>query len=151
MHGGKSIQLLQEYQPQRNEKNTIMSLDGTKITNFIMAINPCSYKFNNGDSGRTHYGMISQDIEDEMNALGMTSQDFAGFIKSPKTKEVMTKDAEGNEIRTDEVIENEYVYGLRYEEFISPLIKTVQCIKIEKDAEIIYLQQQINDLKAKIG
>jgi len=53
-----------------------------------------------------------------MTVLGMTSLDFAGFIKSP------------NE-------DGSYNYGLRYEEFIAPLIKTVQglltrCSALEK-------------------
>ncbi|MFR8874751.1 MAG: hypothetical protein ACLVHV_15755 [Oscillospiraceae bacterium] len=38
-------------------------------------------------SGRTHWGLISQDIEELLPQLGMTSMDFAGFIKSPKTED----------------------------------------------------------------
>lgn len=53
-------------------------------SSFILALNPVSYKLNDGTSGRTHYGLIYQDVETILNALGMTSLDFAGFIKSPK-------------------------------------------------------------------
>jgi hypothetical protein len=109
----------------RTEKNTIEPLDTAKTLAFITALNPVSYKYNNGTSGRLHYGMISQDVEDEMAALGMTSLDFAGFIKSPKT------DDAGNDISA----ESGYLYGLRYEEFIAPLIKAVQ-----------YLNSKINAL-----
>jgi hypothetical protein len=91
----------------RTQKNTIKELDNAKALDFILALNPVSYKYNAGTSGRTHYGMVAQDVEDEMTALGMTSLDFAGFIKTPTE-------------------EGGYIYGLRYEEFISPLIKTVQ-------------------------
>jgi hypothetical protein len=100
----------------KNEKNTIAPLNADKATKFISALNPVSYKYNSGTSDRLHYGMIAQDVEDEMTALGMTSADFAGFIKSPKT------DEDGNNISA----ESGYIYGLRYEEFIAPLIKTVQ-------------------------
>jgi hypothetical protein len=91
----------------RNQKNNIKELDETKAVDFVMALNPVTYKFNTGKSGRTHYGMIAQDVENEMTALCMTSLDFAGFVKTPMD-------------------EGGYIYGLRYEEFIAPLIKTVQ-------------------------
>jgi hypothetical protein len=103
----------------RTEKNTIAALNETKAVAFVMALNPVSYKYNSGTSGRTHYGMISQEVEDTLTALGMTSLDFAGFIKSP--------DDNGG-----------YLYGLRYEEFISPLIKTVQ-----------YLTNRVNQLEGR--
>lgn len=111
----------------KNDKNTINPLTDVQSKDFIMALNPVSYKFNAGSSGRIHYGMISQDVEETLSSLGMSSFDFAGLIKSPKTNQDGT------------VIEGEYVYGLRYEEFIAPLIKTVQL-----------LQQEIDELKRKI-
>lgn len=134
-----------------NEKNTIVPLDTVKATNLIMGIETKTYKMNAGTSDRIHWGIVSQDIEALMVKLGMSSQDFAGFIKSPKMQDVITKDDKGNDIHTDMVIPNEFTYGLRYEELIAPIIKIVQCIKIEKDAEIAYLQKQIDDLKLRIG
>ena len=67
----------------RNAKHDITDLDPEKITAFIMGLKPSSYVFNDADSGRTHWGLISQDIEELFPQLGMTSMDFAGFIKSP--------------------------------------------------------------------
>lgn len=101
----------------RNEKNTINELDETLAAEFIMGLKPVSFKYNNGTSGRTHTGLISQDIEELLNDLGLDSSDFAGFIKSPKTE---TQNTEMTET------ENEFTYGLRYEEFISPIIKVIQ-------------------------
>ena len=69
--------------------------------------------------------------------------DFAGFIKSPKTETVM--DEEGAVIE-EKVIENEYLYGLRYEEFIAPLIKTVQLQQKEIDA----LNERLSKLEGGI-
>ncbi len=118
----------------RNDKNAIEPLDTDKATAFILALNPVSYKYNDGTSGRTHYGMIAQDVEDEMTALGMTSLDFAGFIKS-------TSDTGG------------YIYGLRYEEFISPLIKTVQYLYKQNQANgniISMLEARLNAMQAQI-
>ena len=47
------------------------------------ALRPASYKFIDGTSGRTHMGMIAQDIESTLNELGISTLDFAAFIKSP--------------------------------------------------------------------
>jgi hypothetical protein len=110
----------------RNEKNTIASLGTDAATVFISALNPVSFKYNNGTSGRTHYGMIAQDVESAMTALGMSSLDFAGLIKSPKVTDEYGTDADGNPTLTETSVDGEYLYGLRYEEFIAPLIKTVQ-------------------------
>lgn len=79
--------------------------------NFVKRIAPKSFTFTDGESGRTHIGFIAQEVEEAMEECGLTSLDFAGFIKSP----VYALDAEGKE--TDEVID--YAYGLRYTEFIA--------------------------------
>ena len=84
---------------------------------FFDLLTPCSYKLIDGTSGRTHLGMISQEVEEALNTCGISSVDFAGFIKSPKM------DDENN------VIEGEYDYALRYGEFIPLLIWQVQKLK----------------------
>lgn len=105
----------------RNEKKYIKPLKKS-VKDFVMALNPVSYQFKNGESGRTHYGLIAQDVEETMKELGMTDLDFAGFCKDKKENS------------------DDYIYGLRYEEFIAPLIKMIQ------------LQQaEIEELKRKVG
>lgn len=126
----------------RNEKNTIEQIPTEKAHNLIMGLKPSTYKMNNGTSGRTHWGMISQDIEELLNALGMTSLDFAGFIKSPKVKIEESVDENGKWHRTETVIEGEYDYSLRYDEFIAPLIKVVQ----EQEKRIEALENKISAL-----
>ena len=91
--------------------------DLVSYNRFFDLLMPCSYKLIDGTSGRTHLGMISQEVEEALNTCGISSMDFAGFIKSPKT------DDEGN------VIEGEYDYALRYGEFIPLLIWQVQKLK----------------------
>ena len=88
---------------------------------FINSLRPVSYKFKDYDAQsfpdidgnthtvhntfvRTHYGLISQEVETVMTNAGLTSNDFAGFIRNEATD----------------------FYGLRYEEFISPMIKAIQ-------------------------
>lgn len=136
----------------RKEKKDIEPLDESART-FIMALNPVSYKFKNGNSNRTHYGMIAQDVEDEMEALGMTALDFAGFCKDQKrdVRKVPTpyKDANGNTVFNDMQVDvpGEYTYALRYEEFIAPVIKTEQL----QQEDINSLKEEVNLLKEEIA
>lgn len=73
------------------------------------ALKPCSFQYDNGRSGRTHLGLISQDVEEALEAAGLTSLDFAGFVKSP-----------------DEEAEGGYIYSLRYEEFVALCVREIQ-------------------------
>ena len=92
-----------------------------------MGLKPVSYKFINGTSNRTHRGLIAQEVESLIEEIGLDTKDFAGLIKTPR------EDSDGNVI-------DDYVYGLRYEEFIAPLIKMCQS-----------LQNEVDDLKARLG
>lgn len=84
---------------------------------FFDTLRPASFRFVDGQSGRTHLGMVSQDIEEELEATGLTDMDFAGFIRSPR------RDKKGNEI------EGELDYMLRYEEFIPLCVDQIQKLK----------------------
>lgn len=133
----------------RNEKNSIVELSQKKSEVLIYGLKPKTYMMNSGNSGRTHWGMISQDIEDLLEELGWTSLDFAGFIKSPKMTEEEIDEKTGKIIKKSEVIEGEYNYSLRYDEFIAPIIKVVQAQHEEIEAmeqRISLLEQQIQDL-----
>lgn len=141
------------------KKHDIKPIDEVTVCKFVRGILPKTYKFNDGTSGRTHYGMISQDIEQLLDNLGMTSLDFAGFIKSPRTKEIeeVVLDEEGKPVLDEngneetkvrvETIEGAYDYALRYEEFISPLIRFVQLQDkdISEMKETLKQQQQSID------
>ena len=139
----------------RNLKEDILELDST-IKDFIMDLKPVSYRFKNINEGdnhdRTHYGLIAQDVEETMNKMGMTALDFAGFCKDQKTIKVNTTvnvlNEETGEIEEkatieDQTIEGEYIYGLRYGEFISPLIKMVQ----DQQREIESLKARLDELE----
>lgn len=77
---------------------------------FFDKMKPCTYKFKEGH-GRTHFGLIAQDIEDLIDECGFDTMDVAAFIKS-WNKETET-----------------YDYALRYAEFIPLLIYEVQNLK----------------------
>ena len=114
-------------QSDRNVKNTIQNSD--LGLDFISKLTPVSYKMNDGTSGRTHYGLISQDVETVLTDIGKTAIDFAGFCKDKNFK--IESDAEGNDIKTEL---DGYNYSLRYEEFLAPVIKAVQELSAENTA-----------------
>ena len=93
----------------RNEKKDIEVIDD-KYSQLFDKLNPVTYKFNDGH--RTHVGLIAQEVEQALTEVGIDSEDFAGFVKDTKT--------DGSDS-----------YGLRYDEFISILIKEVQNLKQE--------------------
>ena len=142
----------------RNEKNTIADIDPEQAEKLIMGLKPSTFKFNDGTSGRTHWGLISQDIEELLPQIGMSDLDFAGFIKTPKTEdyyedvpETVTDEETGEEktvtrkeLKT-RTVEGEYVYALRYSEFISPLICMVQ----KQQKQIENLERRLSALENK--
>ncbi|PHR56630.1 MAG: hypothetical protein COA43_13470 [Robiginitomaculum sp.] len=82
---------------------------------FVKALNPVSYKRKRSDNrceeqhfGQTHYGLIAQEVERMLKTRKVDPTKFAPLVKR-----------DGGE-------ENEYLYGLRYEEFIAILIKSIQ-------------------------
>lgn len=90
---------------------------------FIDSLRPVSYKFNVGkneitydedgqidgsveiEGKRKHYGLVAQEVKETLDSLNI--QDFGGWI-------------------LDDIDDPDSTQGLRYEEFISPLIKAVQ-------------------------
>ena len=142
----------------RNEKNTIADIDPEQAEKLIMGLKPSTFKFNDGTSGRTHWGLISQDIEELLPQIGMSDLDFAGFIKTPKTEdyyedvpETVTDEetGEGKTVTRKELktrtIEGEYIYSLRYDEFIAPLICMVQ----KQQKQIENLERRLSALENK--
>lgn len=111
------------------EKYDVKEIEEDLNNKFVNGIKPVSYKRKNGTSKRNHYGMIAQDIEKLLSDLGLTGQDFAGLIKEYDS------------------------YGLRYEEFIAPLIKYSQSLyqtNQEQQKEIDDLKTEVDDLKNEI-
>jgi hypothetical protein len=96
----------------RTKENIITSDLGL---DFINNLHPV--KYNKIDGSRTHYGLIAQEVKSVLDAAGVA--DFGGWVISD------VADPEGQQ-------------ALRYEEFISPLIKAVQ----ELTARVKILEEQ---------
>lgn len=119
----------------RRAKNSIRQLDGAAAQKFMAELLPVTYQLNDGESGRRHWGLIAQDVERAMTLCGIADQDFAGFVRAPR------RGAEGR------LIEGAFDYGLRYEEFIAPLVACVQQLLRDRDecrARLALLEQQLD-------
>jgi hypothetical protein len=96
---------------------------------FINNLNPVKYKFIEGGTEiiegdlvsipgtRTHYGLIAQEVKEALDESGVG--DFAGWVQMDMSQE-------------------DSMQGLRYDQFISPLIKAVQ----ELTARVKALEEQ---------
>lgn len=89
------------------EKKTEISYALDRYDALFARLRPVCYRLKNGTSGRVHTGLIAQDVEQALAACGLTGQDFAAFVRSPR---------EGGGAD----------YGLRYEEFIALCIRQIQ-------------------------
>lgn len=145
----------------RNLKKDIHQLTDTHL-DFFLKLQPVSFLFKDGESGRTHIGFIAQDVEQAMSECGLTDLDFAGFCKDQKVEVFFEEDENGDKIEKERPIldENgnpEYIYSLRYEEFIAlntyviqELWKRVDAVKkenIKTKNQIKSMQQDIAELK----
>ena len=121
-----------------------------------MGLMPCTYRLIDSDSGRPHHGLIAQDVEVLMKEIGLS--DHAGFIKSPKMREIEVEkeieeeveDPETREIKkikkvvTEvqlEEIPEEYTYSLRYGEFIADIIRFIQ---LQEDRIVSYEKKNVD-------
>lgn len=139
----------------KTEKKVLKPLDDKLIKDFILLLNPVEYEFKNGL--RTHFGLIAQEVEEIVYKLGLNSLDFGGYCRSPILDDVETGEYEEVEeidedgetiIKKVPITKKEIVgerYGLRYEEFIAPLIKMVQM----QQETIDRLEKRVKKLEVK--
>ena len=91
------------YDSDRNIKNSI-EYDLSKYRQFLLDLKPCRFKYNDGQSGRYHLGVIAQDVEQSLADNGIAPEEFSGWCKSPiknKKREITG-----------------YTYGIRYDSLI---------------------------------
>ena len=91
------------YSSDKNVKNSI-DYDLSRYRQFLLDLKPCRFKYNEGQSGRYHIGMIAQDVEQSLYDNGIDSTEFSGWCKAP------LRDEEHNIVG--------YTYGLRYDAII---------------------------------
>ena len=136
----------------RNLKHDINPISSV-YEDLFFKMKPVSYMFNTGD--RKHWGFISQDLEEAMNELGLTSEDCAAFCKDIKVEYFV--DENGNTVEKqvlDEEGNPQYIYGIRYGEFTPLNTHMIQQAykKIEtQQQEIEELKKSVSFLMSKLG
>ena len=107
----------------RNYKTDITKMN-EKHEQLFNLLSPVTFKFIDSTYDRFHYGFISQEVEDAIIESGLTAKDFAGFCKDIKCDNngLPLLDKDGNP---------EYVYSLRYTEFIALNTHMIQKVQAE--------------------
>jgi len=130
---------------------------------FINDLNPVSYRWIG--KNRNHYGLIAQEVSESLARHNVNTADFGGYIKDDiyhRTKQNYVPDNNNSgsyEVEEDyqsikeitnnpDLDINDFTYssttlGLRYTEFISPLIKAVQ----ELSTKVTSLEARIAELE----
>ncbi len=149
---------------QTSDRTLKEHISGSNLgLSFINDLNPVSYRWIG--KNRNHYGLIAQEVSESLAKNNVNTDDFAGYIKDDiyhRTKQIFVPDNndsgsyenEEDYQSVKEITNNpdldisDYTYssttlGLRYAEFISPLIKAVQ----ELSAEVTSLKARVTELE----
>lgn len=108
------------YDSDRNVKNSI-DYDLSRYRQFLLDLKPCRFKYNEGQSGRYHIGMIAQDMEQSLAENGLSPMDFSGWCKMP--------------IRNENREITGYTYGIRYDTLIP--LNTMMIQELVKRIDVI--------------
>lgn len=112
----------------RKVKYEIDAMD-EKYSKLFDRLQPSTYKFTNGTSGRVHMGLIAQDVKDSLDECGISTDEFAAYCSW--TKEDGTETC-----------------GIRYGELVALNMYEIQKLKKlvkELEEEVKMLKAQQND------
>ena len=86
-------------------------------TDFLLKLKPCKWRYKTVplDDGKIHFGFIAQEVDE------IASKDKYAFA----------------------VTDRQDMYGIRYHEFIGPIVKTIQ----EQELRIKQLEQELTQIK----
>lgn len=107
----------------------------SRFLSFFDYLTPSSFKYTEGKSGRTHMGLIAQQVEQAATKAGLDINDIAAYVKSEAHRDNL----------------DGYELALRYDEFVGLIIAKVQDLsaKVEKQTqEIAQLKAEISALKS---
>lgn len=143
----------------RNKKTAIKSIDDEYIELFDK-LQPVTFKLVGDEHDRTHVGFISQDVKAAMDEVGLTPDDFAAYCRDEKTETIEVDETVKREDGTEEVVKSsktvpvldkdgnpEYLYSLRYSEFIALNTRMIQ----ENRKKITALKEENAKLKERLA
>lgn len=120
-------------------KNSFKPLD--EFDGVYMDIEPCAFKYNNGTSGRYHFGVTAQNVKESFEKHGYTMQDFGGFVQMSDSPE------------NEDFCGIDDPMGIIYTEFVMWNMRKIQMQQEEIDSikkEIQMQQEEIEALKKYI-
>ena len=124
-------------QSDRKDKENVAPLD-EKAVAFIRALSPVSYTLKDGEGGRTHLGLIAQEVAKTAEETGM------GDLSLYQAARV---DENGEEHAfIPDTPDEELSWGLNYGEMIAPLLYAVQQLFARVDEQKV----RIEELEAKL-
>lgn len=113
---------------------------------FFDALEPYAFKMKGGTSGRYHLGFKAQQVEKALLDSGLSTKDFAGFVKMKYT--LNEDDPEGAKVYEEAGIEpGDDEYGLIYSEFTA--LNTYMVQKLQK--ENAELSKKVEDLETRLA
>lgn len=112
----------------RNLKTNIAPLNDTHSALFDK-LQPVSFQFVDGENGRTHTGLIAQEVKEAVEDVGLTTQDFAAYCEWEQKDGTTT-------------------CGLRYSEFIALCIDQIQKLKARTTEQENIINNLTNRLTA---
>jgi autotransporter adhesin len=120
----------------RREKKSIV--DSDLGLSFIRSLRPVKYEWKTGRHvDKAFYGFIAQELQEVLAQSGRTVQDFAGLdIREADAPHPEAKDGDNDEFTR---------YGVRYTEFVAPLVAAVQEL-----SGVVDLLKSANDKKDAI-
>lgn len=96
---------------------------------FYDALQPCGFRLKTGNSGRYHMGFKAQQVEQALIDAGLTTNDFAGFVRMPYLPD--EDDPEGMAVYAEAGINaGDDEFGLIYSEFTA--LNTWKIQKMQK-------------------
>ena len=130
---------------QTSDRNLKTQISGSDLgLDFINDLNPVKYQWISGS--RPHYGLIAQEVSSSLAKSSVSTDNFAGYVEnrmfisgSVSGSEKDIRDTEDWEMENFTSISNPKL-SLRYNEFISPMIKAIQ-----------ELSSQVESLKTQIS
>ena len=143
----------------RNLKTEIEPVD-QKYLDLFDKLEPVTFKLAGKEHDRTHVGFISQDVKAAMDEVGLTPDDFAAYCRDEKTETIEVDETVKREDGTEEVVKStktvpvldkdgnpEYLYSLRYSEFIALNTRMIQ----ENRKKITALEEENAKLKERLA
>lgn len=113
--------------------------EDNKVKDFIMSLQPVEYKWKD-DGKRTHLGFYAQDVQQEaLSTIGDTGLYCAAHYEKDDNGELTDTGY------TPDTPDEELSWGLRYDEFIAPMVSMIQI----QQKQIDELQSQIQQLQER--